>query len=475
MAQVENGKATVELTMTIEQAGSRIVEIAITPPVGDSVPENDRRYLTLEIARDRVRILHIAGRPTYDVRALRMWLKSDASLDVVAFFILRARDSRVGAAASESALIPFPVDELFTDQLPTFDAVVLQDFNAAEYGLTRHLPNLANYVRNGGGLVMVGGPGSFASGHYANTDVAQVLPVELDEMPGQPTVDIAPFAPTETLPAGTAPVLGPLRALIGHKWPQMPGTNIVGDARPGASVLLSHPTRVTRRGRPMPVLALGEYGSGRSIALTVDGSHRLLFSNFAAKEAGRAHGALWDAMLGWLMRDPRFEPAAIAVPGGCTAGVDTSLSVRPLAGPPGEAAVDIVRLGDGHVVRQMHASLDGSANTLTLNAGKLEAGGYSALLHLAGGAITHHDFACEAGGEEWADSRPDPERLRAIARSTGGQYLEAANVGSLTLPKGTRIATAHHVAPVVPTWLWALVATTLLGAHWVVRRALGLA
>jgi hypothetical protein len=225
----------------------------------------------------------------------------------------------------------------------------------------------------------------------------------------------------------------------------------------------------------MPVLALGEYGSGRSIALTIDGSHRLLFSNFAAREAGRAHGAFWDAMLGWLMRDPRFEPAVVDVPGGCTAGVETALTVRPLGVQPGDATLGIVRLGDGHIVREMRPSFDGSERPMTLNAGTLEPGGYSAVLHFASGAITHRDFACETGGDEWADSRPDPWRLRAIARATGGQYVDATNVDSLPFPEGARIATTHHVAPVLPPWLWALVATTSLGAHWIVRRLAGLA
>ena len=84
------------------------------------------------------------------------------------------------------------------------------------------------------------------------------------------------------------------------------------DVRKDATtVLLEHPWRTTKTGAPMPILALGEHGNGRSIALAIDGSHRLLFSAFAANAAGRAHGAFWDAMLGWLMRDPRFEPAVI--------------------------------------------------------------------------------------------------------------------------------------------------------------------
>ena len=84
---------------------------------------------------------------------------------------------------------------------------------------------------------------------------------------------------------------------------------------------------------------------GRTIALAIDGSHRLLFSNFAAKDAGRAHGAFWDAMLGWLMRDPRFEPAVVDVKGGCIAGEDATLELRPLSGQKGDAVLKVVRLG----------------------------------------------------------------------------------------------------------------------------------
>src|SRR5690606_1150593 len=92
VAQVKDGKATVELKVTLDRAGDRILEVAITPPSADSIPANNRRLLSLNVARERIRLLHVAGRPTYDVRALRMWLKSDESVDVVAFFILRTEE-----------------------------------------------------------------------------------------------------------------------------------------------------------------------------------------------------------------------------------------------------------------------------------------------------------------------------------------------------------------------------------------------
>ena len=469
---------TVELPMTIERAGARILEISIQAPEGDVIPENDRRYITLDVIRDRVRVLHVAGRPTYDVRALRMWLKSDASVDVVAFFILRTPADHVEAASDELALIPFPVDELFNEHLPSFDAVVLQDFNAEPYGLTKHLPSLARYVEKGGGLIMVGGPDAFGPGHYGGTRLADVLPVKLSADRREQGTDLAGFTPRFTDAGRVAPVLAPLRALIGEDLPEMPGVDLVGDARPDATVLLEHPTRKTASGAPMPILALGERGSGRTMALTVDGSHRLLFSAFAASAAGRAHGAFWDAMLGWLMRDPRFEPAVIDVRGGCVAGEDTTLTLRPLPGPSGEATVKIVRLGSGAIAATLKTPVDGSGAAIDLQAGKLPAGGYSAVVEIGKGTTkgptTRRDFACESGGDEWADSRPDEDRLRAIAAATGGVFVRAGDAGKLPLPEATQVATERQVAAVLPAWAWTTIAALLLGAHWIVRRRGGL-
>ena len=330
-ARVEGGSGTIELSITLDRAGPRILEVSIQSPSGDEVRDNDTRFITTVVTRDRVRVLHVAGRPTYDVRALRMWLKADASVDLIAFFILRTPDDDVNASQDDLALIPFPVDELFSQHLSSFDAVVLQDFNARPYGLEKYLPTLSRYVQDGGGLIMVGGPDAFVTGHYAGSALAEVLPVDLRIGADENPVDLGSFVPRLTDVGRAAPVLSPLRQLIGDIFPEMPGTNVVAEPRRGTTVLMEHPTRKLKNGKPMPVLALGEKGSGRTIALTVDGSHKLLFSTFAAASAaGRAHGAFWDALLGWLMKDPRFEPAVLDVPGGCIAGEPTTLLVRPL-------------------------------------------------------------------------------------------------------------------------------------------------
>ena len=476
-ANVRDGTAVVDLTIVLDRAGTRIVEISIAPQPGDTIPENDRRLYTFDVARERVRVLHVAGRPTHDVRALRQWIKGDASVDVVAFFILRTPTDEVHATQNELALIPFPVDELFQEHLPSFDAIVLQDFDAQPYGLEKYLENIRRYVRRGGGLVMVGGDNSFVAGGYAGTPLADVLPVQLDGAQNKASADTSAFVPEWTAAGQRAPLLGPLRGVVGDELPSMPGCNLLGDARPGGVTLWSHPTRLTKSGAKMPVLAIGEAGDGRTIALGVDGTWEFLFSQLGARTGGLGHGALWDGLLGWLMRDPRFEPAQLQVLGGCIAGLPSTLRARllsPDTDGPGAVSLDVARIDKSQAPIHVEQAKQLDVSTVDLTVPALDAGAYTARLRVAGGAMTRYDFACEAGGDEWADSRPDPARLEALAKATGGSFLYASDAASLALPKPTVVAAERHVTPLAPQWIWTTAAALLLGAHWIARRQSGL-
>jgi uncharacterized membrane protein len=475
-ADVKDGRGTVDLTITLESFGPRIVEVALGAPPGDKIPENNRRFVTFNVARERVRVLHVAGRPTNDVRALRQWLKSDASIDLVAFFILRTPTDEPRAPNDELALIPFPVDELFEQHLASFDAVILQDFEVAPYGLRPHLPRLAAYVKErGGGLVMVGGPASFGSGGYARTPLADVLPVKLDAQVGGTKEDLGTFTPSYTDVGRSAPILSPLRKVTGEEFPAMEGANVVGDLAPSSVALLTHPTRTTPSGAKMPILAVGEVGSGRSIALAVDGAWELEYSPLGARTQGRGYAALWEGLLGWLMRDPRYEPAQIVLPSGCTVGTNARLKVRAAAGIKAEgASVTVKRLDEDKPPFAL--KLDPGTDLtqgVELALPPLPEGGYTARVAFGNGPSTSLDFACEAGGDEWADPRPDPDRLRAIAKETHGQFAWAWDPTKLDLPKPTVVSAERQVVAVAPAWAWSLMAAVMLGAHWWVRRKRG--
>lgn len=471
--KIVDGVGSVELPVTLDRAGSRVVEVAIRAPSGDTLPANDRRFLTFDVTRDRVRILHIAGRPTYDVRAMRQWLKADASLDVVAFFILRSLSDDVNASADDLALIRFPVEELFNEHLPSFDAVVLQDFDAVPYGLAPFLPNVAKYVKEGGGLVMVGGLHGFSAGNYAGTPLEPVLPVALPKGTER-VIDTTPFTPKYTVAGRDTPVLEALRALHGERLPEMSGANVLDVPHDGTVVLWEHPSLTTSLGNPVPVLSLGEHGNGRVVALGVDGTHRLAFSEMAVDVVGRGYGALWDALLGWLMRDPRYEPARLELVEPCRAGAPAPLRVHLVPGLAGEPQLRLARLGRDGPQTTIEPPPKGDRSSFLVDVPPMEPGGYAVRMRVGEGPSTRHDFACESGGQEWADTRPDPQRLKQIAAATGGSSVGPEDTSKLSFPDAMPVASERHVTPWMPPWVWTLAAAIALGLHWITRRWVGL-
>ncbi|MGC4088891.1 MAG: DUF4159 domain-containing protein [Polyangiaceae bacterium] len=465
--------ATLELGVTLERAGTRIVEVEIKPPDGDRVADNDRRLLPFNVARERVRLLHVAGRPTYDVRSLRMWLKANDSVDLVAFFILRTDQSDTNTVdqSEELSLIPFPVNDLFTEHLPSFDAVVLQDIDAVTYKLAQYLPALERYVRSGGGIIMVGGPSSFAGGGYARSSLERVLPIEI----GDPTrpFDVAEFVPAYTDAGRVAPVLAPLRELVSADLPKMVGANLLGKPKDSAIVLWERPA--LRAGeRALPILALNDAGDGRTIALGVDGTHQLAFSEFAERTAGRAYGALWDGLLGWLMRDPRYEAARIELVGECIAGDSARLKLTRLPGAEGDVEMQVEALSADSKPSFSKRAHVPTAGVVEIDVGPLAVGGYTARARVGQAPATRFDFACERGGEAFRDSRPNPELLTRIARASGGRSVDAAHAGDIPLPAPTEVSVEREVSPLLPAWAWALGAALALGAHWIARRRSGL-
>ena len=161
------------------------------------------------------------------------------------------------------------------------------------------------------------------------------------------------------------------------------------------------------------------------------------------------------------MRDPRFEPAQVEIVGGLHRGAAVDGARAPPAGGAGRrkpqtVVLDVTRIDKPQAPVHVEAPRPADATTLELTLPPLDAGGYTARLRVGGGGATRHDFACEAGGDEWADSRPDPQRLEALAERQGGTFVYAADAASLPLPKPTVVSAERHVTPLAPPWTWTL-------------------
>ena len=119
---------------------------------------NNRAAVSVNGVRDRLRVLLVTGEPHNGARAWRDLLKSDPSVDLVHFTILRPPDRRDSTPVDELALIGFPVQELFVERLEEFDLVIFDRYRRRNIMPPLYFDYIARYVDNGGALLVTAGP-----------------------------------------------------------------------------------------------------------------------------------------------------------------------------------------------------------------------------------------------------------------------------------------------------------------------------
>lgn len=302
-----------------EHMGKEIYTVSTPQFSGEVLTENNSSHFLLNVIRDKIRVLQVVGQPSWDERFMRRLLKTNPNYDLISFFILRTDSSVQLVPNHEMSLIPFPTRELFEDELGSFDLVIFQNFNFGPYQMRRYLPRIAEFVRDGGGFVMTGGELSFAAGGYSNTPIEEILPVFLPPMSNtKSAVDFQEFQPNLTRAGLHHPItqlaFDPASNLkIWDQLPAMRGSNIVTGAKPGATVLATHPNLRTG-GDPMPVITVSEVGKGRSMALTSDSTWRWAFEQVQSGGVGREYQVFWNSAIRWLIQDPELKLIKVEVP-----------------------------------------------------------------------------------------------------------------------------------------------------------------
>jgi len=436
-----DAEVTVTFEVTPPRVGRYVYEVSVPVAPGEAVTTNNTRSFVVRVIRDKIRVLQVAGQPGWDVRALRQMLKSNPNVDLISFFILRTQDDVSLVPNDEMSLIPFPTRELFEHQLPSFDLILLQDFEYMPYGIGDYLENIRSYVDGGGGLAMLGGASSFSSGGYYGTPVAAALPVELyGPFDSGPILDTQKFAPQLT-DAGTVHPVTSLRysatdnVAVWRALPQLEGVNIIASAKPDATVLATHPRLKTKGGKPMPVIVAGEYGKGRSLAVTTDTLWRWGFLAAARPgDDGRQYTKLWENAMRWLIQDPdlrnlHVDSDAVEYIPNAPVRVTVRLLGRdyqPL--PRGEVALVVKRGADPGRAEQIATATVkvGDDGMVVHELGGLAPGVYRVSGHatIAGRQVDASDiFLVREGGNELDRPMGDPTTLEAVSKGTGGTAL----------------------------------------------------
>ena len=478
----------VTVSFTPRDLGAHSFNVVIPNQPGEQIVENNLKEFKVEVQRDKLRVLTLSGAPSWNYRFLRMAMKQDPLIELVSFVFLRTPTDTVDVPENQLSLIPFPIDDIFLEELKNFDVVVFDDFSHRSYFNPVYLEKVRDFVRDGGGFAMLGGVRSFDAGGYSESALKDVLPVELD---GKGTYQ----APTTVHPVlTTAGKAHPITRMLPdpksneEAWSRMPtltGINQVRAAR-GETLLTG---AADTSGSGVPLLTVGRFGKGRTLALMTDQAWRWNFLAVGNHESPQNHLKLIRQAVRWLAQEPSFEqvqirPLPASRPGeklvlkthvlkdDFTPAAQASVTLR-VFGPDGEPVLVPATAGgdEGDYNGDFTPTKEGSyrIEAEAVSAGKL-----------LGKATSHFTVAFPYGETE--DGRPRPELLKQIADQSGGEFFTINDINEKAIDRmaakleqyaPSQIVEQHQTRLWSTFWPFAFV-LTLLAIEWWMRRTWGL-
>ncbi|MCC5997224.1 MAG: hypothetical protein JJU18_12745 [Oceanicaulis sp.] len=379
----------VQVQADIRNRGPNVVQIEVEPGEEELTLINNRAAVSVTGVRDRLRVLLITGEPHNGARAWRNLLKSDPSVDLVHFTILRPLDRDDTVPADELALIAFPVFELFQLRLSEFDLVIFDRYRRRGILRPLYFENIARYVEQGGALLVTTGPPFAGPDSLARTALAGVLPAAPDG-----NVIQTRFTPRISDAGARHPVTAPMS---GSEADWGPWHRRIGGRAVAGETVLESPDGA-------PLLTLARAGEGRAAVLLSD--QAWLWAR--GYEGGGPHDELFRRVAHWLMGEPELDEERLTagVSGGQLGVTRTTLADQ---APPLE-----VEWPSG--ARETLEMSEAGPGRFTASTEAREQG----LVRLRSGDLTAVTASGPLNPREFADLRPDPEGLSMLTDASGG-------------------------------------------------------
>src|SRR5438552_9159991 len=286
---------TANVEIDIKHAGPNIVEIEASPLADELTLVNNRAVVAIDGVRDKLRVLLVSGEPHSGERTWRNLLKSDASVDLVHFTILRPPEKQDGTPINELSLIAFPTRELFQQKINEFQLIIFDRYARQGVLPIIYFDNIARYVRQGGAVLVAAGPDYASPTSIWRTPLDVILPAE----PSGRTSDGAFHARLTEL-GKRHPVT---RGLEGAEQdpPRWSRWFRLVDSR------ASKGTTIMQGPDNKPLLLLSREGEGRVALLLSD--HIWLWAR--GYEGGGPHLDLLRRLSHWLMKQPDLDEEAL--------------------------------------------------------------------------------------------------------------------------------------------------------------------
>lgn len=479
----------ITLSYTPRETGPQSFTLRLSPQAGEAIVQNNQKDFKIDVRRDKIRILTLSGSPSWNYRFLRMALKQDPRVELVSFVFLRTPVDSVDVPDNQLSLIPFPIDEIFSEELKNFDVIVFDDFSYRSYFNAIYLEKVREFVRDGGGLAMFGGIRSFDNGGYSESPLGELLPVEGNGKGGYQTGTSLRTLLTRAGRAHPVTRLVPGLEANEEAWKKMPPLTRLNPVRgaKGETLLLARPES---GGGEFPLLTVGQFGKGRTLALMSDDIWRWNFITVGQQESSQNHLKLIRQSVRWLAQEPSLNQVQI-VSGTSTwrPGEKQAVKVRVLKEdftPTANAAVRVRVTGPEGEVSALEAIPEMEEGDYSAEWSPIKEGPYllEAEAHLGGRLLgkDRQSFVVSSAYQETENGRPRPDLLKQIAETSRGDFIPiqewnddalkriSAKLENL-MPSG--IVEQRQILLWNSRWIFALL-LALLGSEWWLRRRWGL-
>ena len=402
----------INIRTTIEHGGQNVIELEVAPVPGEINADGNHAVVSIEGVRDKLRVLLVSGKPHPGERMWRNLLKSDANVDLVHFTILRPPEKAGdGTPINELSLIAFPVADLFGHKIKDFDLIIFDRYAQQSVLPYVYLDNIANYVREGGALLMAEGPEFSAPEGLFYSPLGEIAPAE----PTGEDVE-GPFRASLSEQGLRHPVTRALAAPEGKDGGNLWGRwfRLIGAKPTGGQTIMAGPD-----GKPL--LVLSRVDKGR-VGLLLSDQMWLWARGY---DGGGPYLELLRRLAHWLMKEPDLEEEALrASAKGRTVTIErqsVSGAEREahLVGPNGQTtklALSPVAPG----LSRAHVAVD------RFGLYRAEDGQHVALVSVG-----------PENPLEMQDVASTLERLRPIAEATGGtvRRLSSSSADSVSMPR----------------------------------------
>ncbi|MBM7066266.1 hypothetical protein [Actibacterium sp. 188UL27-1] len=452
-----------ELPVTLSHGGMNVIQFNVDVDDTELTERNNAAVVQINGVRDRLRVLLVSGEPHPGERTWRNLLKSDSSVDLVHFTILRPPEKQDGVPVSELSLIAFPTRELFLEKVDEFDLIIFDRYKKRGILPRSYLENVRNYVESGGAVLIAAGPDYATADSIYQSDLGNIVP-------GDPTGRVIEegFVPQITDVGNRHPVTAGLDELSpppeegdGPGWGRW--FRLVEVDETGGNTVMS-----AIDGRPL--LQLDRVGEGRVALMASD--HAWLWNR--GFEGGGPQLELLRRLAHWMMKEPELEEEALTA---TAEGQTMTITRRTLGEDPGDVeltapdgTVTVVPLEEVSPGR-FTATFEG----LEIGLYRLSNGEEEAVVALGPSAPKEFEqtIASDAVLEEAIDARRGgAPRLEdgtpGIRQVREGRVAAGRNWIGIT-PRQAYLTADVTVIPLVQAWLFLLIAAMLTVGAWLIE------